>query len=62
MSGETYKIVRWFREGDRTRVIKRGLTREEAERHCSDPATHKLDASGEVEWFDGFEVERRRRR
>lgn len=35
---------------DNRRVIRSGLTLEEAQAHCSDPAT-----SG-VGWFDGYQV------
>jgi len=46
----TYKIIR-FRFKGNNRVIKRGLTLEEAQAHCSDP---KTEGNG---WFDGFEKE-----
>lgn len=47
----TYKIVRYFAPGSskRDRVIKRGLTLEAAQAHCSDPKTRKAG-----EWFDGY--------
>ena len=49
----TYKIIRFYRErGKDYRVIKRGLTLEQAKAHCQDPSTRK-----EGEWFDGFESE-----
>ena len=44
----TYKIIR-FRFNGRPRVIKRGLTLEEAQTHCRREDTH-----GEG-WFDGYE-------
>lgn len=50
---ETYKIVR-FRFKGKPRIIKRGLTLEEAQEHCSDESTHKLDKEGNVVWFDGY--------
>jgi hypothetical protein len=46
----TYKIIR-FRFNGRPRVIKRGLTLEEAKAHCRREDTH-----GEG-WFDGYEQE-----
>jgi len=46
----TYKIIR-FRFKGNNRVIKRGLTLEQAQAHCNDPAT-----SGDG-WFDGYESE-----
>ena len=46
----TYKIIRFRFEGN-NRVIKRGLTLDEAQAHCNDPST-----SGEG-WFDGYDEE-----
>lgn len=46
----TYKIIRMRADGDH-RVVRRGLTLEEAKAHCSSPKTH-----GEG-WFDGYEFE-----
>lgn len=43
----TYDIVRHRRNG-KQRIIRRGLTLEEAQAHCNDPRT-----SGE-DWFDGY--------
>ena len=45
-----YKIIRFKRYGD-NEVIKRGLTLEQAQKHCSDETTH-----GEG-WFDGYNEE-----
>jgi hypothetical protein len=42
-----YAIVRYHRNGP-SRVIKSGVTLEEARAHCSDPSTAGLD------WFDGY--------
>jgi len=50
----SYRIVRFcFDESDpdHRRVIRRGLTLEEAQEHCNDEATH---GDG---WFDGYEEE-----
>jgi len=53
-----YKIIRfYFDENKPRRVIKRGLTREEAQQHCSLESTHKVLPNGDVVWFDGFESE-----
>jgi hypothetical protein len=46
----TYKIIRFRFEGQ-NRVIKTGLTLDEAQKHCNDPKT-----SGDG-WFDGYEEE-----
>jgi len=43
-----YKIVRYYRGGRKPKVVKRGLTLEEARKHCNDPKTRGKD------WFDGF--------
>ena len=47
---KTYKIIR-FRFKRKSKVIKRGLTLEQAQAHCRDPRT-----SGDG-WFDGYEAE-----
>ena len=46
----TYKIIRFRFEGT-NRIIRRGLTLQEAQSHCRDPKT-----SGEG-WFDGYTEE-----
>lgn len=50
----TYKIVRFYAPhvDKPNRVIRRGLTLEEAVAHCRDPRTRK-----EGEWFDGYDHE-----
>ena len=50
---KTYKIIRFYKERHKSsRVIKRGLTLEQAQAHCQDPSTRKEGC-----WFDGFESE-----
>lgn len=53
---ETYKIIRFHKEKPK-RVVRRGLTKEEAIKHCTDSTTHKIDKNGNVVWFDGFTKE-----
>ena len=48
---ETYKIIRFYKDSDKRRVIARGLTKEAAQAHCKDPKTR-----GD-HWFDGYEEE-----
>ena len=59
----SYKIIRFFFNGGK-RVIKRGLTLEEAQRHCSDPETSSSTCKLAVNrrrtkargpWFDGYD-------
>ena len=53
-TAETYRVVRFHRDLNQDRqVIKKGLTREEAQAHCTDPSSQAPDGS----WFDGFEKE-----
>lgn len=46
----TYKIIRFKFKGN-NKIIKRGLTLEQAQAHCNNPKT-----SGDG-WFDGYEGE-----
>ena len=49
---ETYRIVRKYRDmnhPDNNKVIQTGLTLEDAQEHCKDPATHEAGV-----WFDCF--------
>jgi hypothetical protein len=61
----SYKVIRFFFNGDR-KVIKTGLTLEEAKEHCNDPETSSktcTKAAGrnrtlaKGEWFDGYDAE-----
>lgn len=55
----TYKIVRMYQFGE-TKVLKTGLTREEAMAHCRDPETSGKtcsDLKQRGDWFDGFDRE-----
>lgn len=52
---DTYKIVRFKFEG-RKRTIATGLTLEQAQKHCQNPAT-KGTKNGKP-WFDGYQRER----
>ena len=47
---KTYKIIRFKFDGS-PRVIRRGLTLEEAQAHCRREDTHGKG------WFDGYEEE-----
>lgn len=56
---DTYKIVRFYDDiNKRSKVIKRGLTLEQAQAHCRDPRT---STNGEepigMNWFDGYTKE-----
>jgi hypothetical protein len=48
---ETYRIVRFFRDGSPKEVIVTGLALDDAQAHCNDKST------AEPDWFDGYEVE-----
>jgi len=49
----TYRIVRFFADESKpSKVIKEGLSLQEAKDWCNDPTTHKKG-----EWFDGFREE-----
>ena len=63
----SYKIVRMFLNGS-PRVVKRGLSLEEAQAHCQDPETSSKTCTKRSKeltkamgpWFDGYEEEKRR--
>jgi hypothetical protein len=63
----TYRIRRNYADdGIESEVLKRGLTLEEAQAHCSDPETSSRTATGVLEveltqrvgtWFDSYSKE-----
>ena len=53
----TYQIVRYFRNDRPSKLMKEGLTLREAQTHCKDELTHKLDKEGIAIWFDGYRLE-----
>lgn len=66
MNERCYMIVRHFYRGGK-RVIRKGLTLEEAQEHCGDPETSSKTAKGAKRrrytemhgaWFDGYDVMR----
>lgn len=60
MSETTYKIIRFHRDSENPvhlRVIKRGLTLEEAQAHCDREDTHEMGEDGHAIWFDGYDEE-----
>jgi hypothetical protein len=53
----SYEIVRFYFDDnhpDHKRVIKRGLTREEAQAHCQRDDTREEGPDGHTIWFDSF--------
>jgi hypothetical protein len=65
---KTYQIVRHFqREGVPRRIVKKGLTLEQAQAHCKDPETSSATCKTSEKrlltqtagpWFDGYEEEK----
>jgi len=68
-----YNVIRFYRDArstphrPRRRTITRGVTLEQAQRHCQDPQTSSstcTNASGKARtrrlgpWFDGYEAQR----
>lgn len=62
---DTYKIIRFFASKGK-RIIKTGLTLDEAKAHCKDPETSSTTCTNSTgkrrtkvhgDWFDGFERE-----
>tara|TARA_R100000808_G_scaffold260_6_gene1590 strand:- start:2626 stop:2808 length:183 start_codon:yes stop_codon:yes gene_type:complete len=55
---QTYKIIRFYESRSRTnKVIKKGLTRKQAQTHCSNPETSGGNEKNSSRWFDGFTKE-----
>jgi hypothetical protein len=64
----SYHIVRMYRDHPgKRRIIRRGLTLEEARAHCNDPETSSSTATSSAArkrtrdlgpWFDGYEETR----
>ena len=63
---QTYTITRLFRDSPRRTVVKKGLTLEQAQAHCSDPetssstctsaeGTRRMERFGP--WFDSYSAE-----
>jgi hypothetical protein len=57
-----YRIIRFYANG-KSRTLKRGLTLEQAQKHCSDPETSSKTAVLPLakartkkcgEWFEGY--------
>ena len=48
-----YKIVRYFYQNGRRRVIKHNVSLRIAQLHCGDPKTKRTGV-----WFDGYDYER----
>ncbi|KKK76304.1 hypothetical protein LCGC14_2865050 [marine sediment metagenome] len=45
----SYKIIRYYKNANKPKtLIKKGLTLEQAQKHCKKENTHCLD------WFDGY--------
>lgn len=63
---ERYKIVRHYQQHGK-RIVKRGLTLEQAQAHCRNPETSSSTATSAAgrrrtrkygPWFDGYSEER----
>lgn len=68
----TYRVVRFYSDKPgKVRILRGGLTLEEAQAHCRDPETSsstskrprvkRAHARGEM-WFDGYEDEKKTKR
>jgi hypothetical protein len=53
----TYKVVRFYRDSGRRKIIMRHVSLEVAQLHCRSEKTHRLDKTGSAIWFDGYEKE-----
>ena len=63
---DTYKIVRFYFNNSEKKIVKRGLTLEEAKAHCHSPESSSRTCTSPVgktrtkrkgPWFDGFAEE-----
>ncbi len=62
-----YRIIRFYKDAwPNRRTIRRSVTLEEAQAHCSNPETSSSTATGKEarartrrvgDWFDGYTVE-----
>ena len=59
----SYKVMRFYFNDRTNRILKRGLTLEEAQEHCSSKETSSSTCSNAKarrvggKWFDGYEQE-----
>ena len=59
----SYKVVRFYMNHRTTRVLRSGLTLEEAQEHCSSKETSSATCSNAKarrvggSWFDGYDKE-----
>ena len=62
--GRLYNVIRFYKRSYRHRIIKAGVTLEEAQAHCHDPETSSSTAKSPAarrrtkligDWFDGYE-------
>lgn len=56
---KVYQVIRFCANGqhpDHRKVIKKNLTKAEAQAHCQDPETRHDDAIGNNVWFDGYDL------
>ena len=56
----TYQVRRFFLDDSHPEhklVVATGLTLEEAQAWCQNPATSGTDHAGQVIWFDGYDEE-----
>ena len=67
MAKTTYNVARMYENTGECTILRRGLTLEQAHKHCRDPETSSSTCSREENiqhtkrygrWFDGFEVDK----
>jgi len=54
-----YRIIRFYADGRKNRIMRKGLTQDQAIKHCNredtSSKTHPNKKNGcSCEWFDGF--------